>query len=378
MSVITKMLSNIAVSQAKSLISMGIRGQVKKLIDRHLQKSPEDIEKEIISSLGYMTSHYKISKAQKITFTSSSVFLHEWMINSTDMAGKIIRDEESGKNYYNGEPLTNQNKIEIINAFVKATDVKSTALSYHFDAALRLIDVTDFNSIKFKKDLSGWKEGDTSVIDSWMENCFGTALSSDPVYARLLFRKWIIGTAARAINPGKTLDGCLVLRGDVDIGKTQFFRQLLPVPFEQRTGEVYCDIKNSNKFVESLLGKTVACFDELSILDHHKTTEIFKQLLTSQFIDVRLAWAREVRRFNIRVGLGATTNKDKFIPDPSLSRRLWTIELNNSQRLNFDYLNANKKSLWMEAVYLSEKGETCILTPEERKMVEAYNLKFTV
>jgi predicted P-loop ATPase len=209
-----------------------------------------------------------------------------------------------------------------------------------------------------------------------MEKCFGTALTASPEHARLLFRKWIVGTAARTIHPGKSLDGCLVLQGETGIGKTQFFRQILPSPFDGRTGEIYCDIKNPNKFVEALLGKTVACFDELSVLEHAKTLETFKQLLTSQFIDVRLAWARTVRRFNMRVGLGGTSNKTKFITDPSLSRRLWVIELNPSQRLDFDYLSANKEALWKEAVYFAEQGESCIMTPEEQKMIEEYNAKF--
>lgn len=375
---LTKMMGSVLQSSAKSLLSGGIKKGVKTLIKQQFQKSPQDIEKEITATLGYLTTHYKLDKDQNIIYRPSSVFMHEWLCNSPKVAGRIVRDEEDGNVYVDGILLTNQVKVELIHLFIKDTNAQSSALSSHFDSALKLFDVSDFNAIKFKKFFAGWDTNKASVIDTWMEKCFGTALDTDAAYARLLFRKWIVGSAARAITPGKSLDGCLVLRGTNGLGKTQFFRQLLSPPFDHRTGEVYCDVKNPQRFVEALLGKTVACFDELSILEHANTIETFKQLLTTQFIDVRLAWARSVRRFNIRVGLSGTTNKEHFITDKSLNRRLWIIELNDSQRLDFNYLNEHKKELWQEAVYLAEHNESCILSLEEQKVVEAYNEKFAV
>jgi predicted P-loop ATPase len=201
-------------------------------------------------------------------------------------------------------------------------------------------------------------------------------LDTDAAYAKLLFRKWIIGTARRIVSPGSTLDGCVVLQGPTGVGKTAFFRGLLPAPFEHRTGEIYADLKSPTKITEALMRKSVASFDELGVLEYEGTAELFKSLLTMNHIDVRLAWARAVRRFDLRVGLGATTNKERFIADAAMARRLWVIKLNNSQRLNFDYYNANKKALWQEALYLAEHDESCLLSLEEQKVVEANNASF--
>ncbi len=375
---LTKMLKSVVKSSTKSLLSTGLKNQVKGLIKRGMQKSPQDIEKEIQATLGYMTSHYKLDKEQRIIFRPSSVFMHEWLSNSPLMKDKLVKDEENGQAYYQGQLLTNQDKVEIIHAFIRATNAQSSALSSHFDNAVKLLTASSVVAVQFKEAFAGWTEGSPSVIETWMEQCFGTALSSDPVYARMLFRRWLVGTARRAMKPGEVLDGVLTLRGDTGIGKTAFFKQLMAPPFENRTGEIYANVKNPNKTVEALLGKTIACIDELSLLEHVNTTETLKSLLTMTAIDTRLAWAREVRRFKMRCGLGATTNKEKFIPDAAMSRRLWVIELNPSQRLNFDYLTAHKKALWQEACYLANKGETCILTPEEQKMVEEHNAKFMV
>lgn len=375
---IAKLLTGVVQSSTKSLLSSGLKHSVKSLIKKGMEKSPADIEKEIVNNLGYLTSHYKLDKQQNIVYRPSAVFFHEWLNNSPSMKGKVLRDEENGNIYYNGQPLTNQDKVKIIHTFIKDTNTQSPSLAYHFDAAMKLFDVSDITSVQFKEHFSGWKSDNTSVIDNFLEKCFGTALSSDPVYARMLFRRWMIGTVKRITTPGSTLDGALVFRGKTGVGKTAFFRHLLPAPFDRRTGEIYCDIKNPQRFVENLIGKSVASFDELSILEHEKSLETFKQLLTSQWIDVRMAWARSPRRFNIRTGLAGTSNKEKFITDPSLSRRLWVIEFNDSQRLDFDYYNANKKAIWQEALFLVERGETCILTPSEQQQVEEHNAKFIV
>lgn len=374
----TKMLTQVATSSAKSLMGQGIKSSVKKIIKQHMAKTPQQIEQEITNSLGYLTAHYKLDKEQNIIYKPSVVFMHEWLTNSPSMKDKLVKDEEDGQVYFNGQPLTNQDKVNIIHQFLKATNSNSSALASHFEGAMKLFEVSDFNSIKFKNHFAGWQSSNTSVIDTWLERSFGTALTTDKDYARMLFRKWMIGSAKRIMTPGSSLDGCLVLAGPTDIGKTQFFRRILPEPFNNRTGEIYCDIKNPTRFVETLLGKSVACFDELSILEHEKTIETLKQLLTSQWLDVRLAWRRSVQRFKIRVGLGATTNKTQFLTDPTLSRRMWVIELNDTQRLDFEFFDANKKALWQEAVFLANRGDICILTPEETDQVETYNRKFLI
>lgn len=375
---LARMLTSVVKSSAKSLMSQGIKSTAKGLIKQYMAKTPEQIETEIKNQLGYLTSHYKLDKEQRISFKSSSVFMQEWLTHSPLVAGKLFRDEEDGQVIHNNEPLTNSGKVAILHQFIKATNAQSSAISGHFDAAIKLLDAVDYNGMKFKREMTGWNPSNTSVIDTWMERCFGSALVSDPTYTRMVFRRWIIGAANRIINPGCSLDGCLILMGAPGIGKTQFLRQIMPSPFDTRTGEVYCDLKNANRFVEGMIGKSIVNFDELSILDYPKTTEIFKQLLTTQYWDVRLAWRRNVQRFRARAAFGGTTNKTQIIPDANLSRRLWVIELSDAQRLDFDFMNANKKALFQEAVYLAQNGGSCILTPEEQIQVETINRKYMI
>jgi len=377
MNPLVKFLSKTATSVAGSLISSEIKKHARGFIKDKFAKTPAQIKIEAMTKLGYETEQYTLDKNQNVIFKASPILFHEWLGNSPYSSGKIMKDEENGQIYWNGAIISPTARVNLINAFSKSTNVKSPALPGHLERAFDLFEVSDVTASKFKKEFSGWTADRTSVIDTFLQNAYGVGLETDPQYASKIFRKWIVGTARRAMEPGSTLDGCLVLQGPAGAGKTLFFRDLLPEPFNNRTGEIYCDIKSKEKFTESIVGKTIACFDELSVLEYPKTTETFKQMLSSQNIDVRLAWARKPRRYALRQGFCATVNKKNFIPDSFLSRRLWTISLNGSKRLDFDFLYAQRRSLWMEAVFLASKGESCILSPEEQKEVEKINLGYT-
>jgi len=372
---VVKFFTKTAVSAARSLLLSEVKGSVKSLINKKRAKTITEVHQEMMSTIGYTTSHYSINKAQELIYKPSAVFFHEWLTHSPLVKEKFIRDEETGHIFVNGEQVTNALKLDLINRFVNSTNIKVASLTSHLENALKLLDVSDYNSDKFAKHFSGWDHNRASVIDNWMINVFGDTLATDPEYATKLFRKWIIGTARRATEPGALFDGCLVLRGPAGVGKTAFFRNLLPEPFNTRTGEIYCDVKSPQKFVESIKGKTIACFDELSILDYPQAEEVFKQLLSSQFIDVRLAWAREPRRYALRQGFSATTNKEQFIPNEFFSRRLWTINLSKG-RINFDYLINNRQALWQEAFYCATQKEQCILSINEQRLVEEYNTQY--
>lgn len=374
---LAKFVTKTLVSTASSIVSSEIKKHAKVLIDKYTAKTTADAAREVAERLGYPTTNFILHKNGSVIFKSSAIFMHEWLCKSPITSGKLLKDEENGTVYYDGQILTNSVKVELLNRFTKITNINSPAVSGHFDKAVELLDPTDFTSIKFRKMFSGWEFGKPSIINSWLTNVFGSAVETDVQYANMLFRRWIVGTARRALEPGSNHDGCFVLKGPAGVGKTLHFRKLLPEELN-RTGEIYCDVKSPQRFVEAIVGKTIACFDELSVLENSKSDETFKQLLSSQFIDVRLAWARKTRRYALRQGFCATTNRDKFINDPFLSRRLWAIELNNSQRINLDYLQENRTALWQEAVYLVDKGESSVLSVDEQKLVEKYNKRFLI
>jgi hypothetical protein len=378
MAFLEKFLAKEATNLARSVLQSNAKAGIKSFIQKFKTKSPDQIKAEIIQTIGYPTCHFTVNKQQEIVYKPSVVFVREWLTNSPFVSSRIIKDEESGHVFLDGIMMNPATKMDLVNEFMRQTGIKVASLNSHFDGALKLLDVTDFTSKVFKDHFAGWDTSQESIIENFIPSLYGEALETDAEYATFLFRKWIVGTAKRAMEPGVAFDGCLVLTGPGGVGKTSFFRELLPAPFDNRTGEVLCNIKNPQKFIEGIIGKTISCFDELSSLEAPKSQETFKQLLSTRFIDVRLPWRRDAQRFNLRNSFGATTNKSKFIKDAALSRRLWTIELNNKSKIDFDYLNKVKKQLWQEAVYLAIHNEPHLLTFKEQEEVENNNLKFFI
>lgn len=361
--------------EAKSLARQQVRSVVAKkasaLIGNLFKKSDEKLAEEAESILGYPTQHF-VGKDNEVVFKPSAIFFQEWLMASPLVKDRLFRDEETGKVFLDNKELTDAKKAETMKLFLSSTKIKNCPVG-HIDQALKLLPASDRTSKLLQERFSA-HSGATPVLDSWLQNCFGESLKTDHQLANRLFKKWIVGTAARALTPGESLDGCLTLKGPPGWGKTRFFRELLPPPFDQRTGEIYCNVRSPQKFVESIVGKTIACFDELSILEDNRVEETFKQLLSSQYVDVRLPYRRDPQRYNLRQGFSATTNQERFIKDPALSRRMWCLSIEGGG-LNFAYLRANREQLWKEAISLVGK-ENVWLDGEEQNQVEESNRKF--
>lgn len=376
---IQKFLVGFAGNEVKKLARKAVGLKTKGLLEGFFAEKPEKTQARVEKILGYSSTHFKLSKDSTIQFQPSPVFVFEWLMTSPEMEGRLIKDEESGQLFLDDKLLDNTSKITLINCFLEITKIRAASVHSHFEQAFKMLQPADLISARFKTAFAADSDS-TATIDGWLVNCFGEGIATDLPYANELFKKWIVGTARRAMTPGSSLDGCFTLVGPAGTGKTHFFRDILPAPFEERTTEVLNDIKDPRKLTESILGKTIVCFDEMAVLDQSKTEDIFKMLLTKQTIDVRLAWRRDPQRYNLRQGFGATKNlnKPKFIPDPTLSRRLWVVELNGKTRLNFDYVMAERGNLWKEAVRLAQTGFSVFLTPSEQAAVEAANMKYVI
>lgn len=379
---IVKALGKLALAETKNLTRSIMRTQLKKqagrFLDNWIAKSPETLTREAREKIGFDTIHFT-EKDNEVVFKNSPALIAEWVAKSPATKDRVIRDEETGALYFDNYKLENTKIRELSDEFIKATDIQSVGVYGSFERVVRNLDPQDITARNFRHDFSGWNPAGVSMIDIWLEKCFGEAIDTDLTYAKLLFKKWVVGTARRAIQPGSSLDGCLTLQGPPGVGKTRFFREILPPPFDVRSGEIFCkDIKNPQKFIEAIIGKTVACFDELSVLQNDKVEAVFKQLLSSQNIDVRLAWARVPKRYALRQGFSATSNPEKFIRDPALNRRLWVIKLNDKRRLDFDFVWGNRVALWQEAVHLAQTDFSVHLSYDEQKEVEAYNQRFAV
>ena len=152
----------------------------------------------------------------------------------------------------------------------------------------------------------------------------------------------------------------LVLNGPQNIGKTTFFRNLLPKELSNYFTETSFDIDKDNLIL--LCDKLLVCDDEFSGKTRKEATHI-KQLCSKDFIEVRAPYESLAKKRKRYAVLCATTNEDKVISDETGNRRI--IPTNTESFDLQTYLKIDKRDLFTELHVLYRNKERSHLNNED-------------
>jgi putative DNA primase/helicase len=187
--------------------------------------------------------------------------------------------------------------------------------------------------------------------------------------------RWMISAVAAAFrSTGVSAHGVLVFQGPQYIGKTKWFKTLVPASLgllkdgmllrpDDRDSVMKCV---SNWLVE--LGEIDATFRKSDVA-------ALKSFLTSDCDVLRRAYARKESSYARRTVFFASVNPKNYLHDETGNRRYWTIEC---EHLDHSH-TVNMQQCWAqvyEQLYLP--GESWFLTPDELDMLNTHNEEFTV
>ncbi|CAB1255431.1 hypothetical protein CLOSBL3_13134 [Clostridiaceae bacterium BL-3] len=169
--------------------------------------------------------------------------------------------------------------------------------------------------------------------------------------------------------------GVLVLAGEQGIGKTSWFRHLVPKKFTTNEKQLYFlegkELELRKK--DSLMEATAAWFTEIGELSStFKKSEIddLKNFITRPSDRFRVPYslgAKDYRRYTQFV---ATVNDEEFLNDDTGNRRWWVLKCDS---IDYNH-DVDMDKVWGESVYLWESGkETNYFTKEEIKQINEYN-----
>ena len=185
-----------------------------------------------------------------------------------------------------------------------------------------------------------------------------------------MMRRWLISAVAAAFNPnGVSAHGVLVLQGEQYLGKTKWFKQLVPAELGviQDGLMLRPDDRDSVKQVVSYwlveLGELDATFRKSDIAQ-------LKSFITRDRDVLRRAYAKLESEYARRTVFFASVNPRQFLHDPTGNRRYWTI---SCVAINHDH-GLDMQQVWAEVYeqhYL--KGETWYLQPEEMQALNDQN-----
>ncbi len=244
------------------------------------------------------------------------------------------------------------------------------------DFVTYLADQNQYNPVARWVTSKPWDGQDR--LSDLMDTVRAKGEASDPrvgAMKQAFIRRWMLSAVAAAFRPeGVSAHGVLVFQGDQYIGKTKWFKQLVPADLgvlkdgmllrpDDRDSVMKCV---SNWLVE--LGEIDATFRKSDVA-------ALKSFLTSDRDVLRRAYARKESTFARRTVFFASVNPKNYLHDETGNRRYWTIEC---EWLDYNH-GVDMQQCWAqvyEQLFLA--GESWFLTPEELDLLNAHNEDFTV
>lgn len=198
---------------------------------------------------------------------------------------------------------------------------------------------------------------------------FGT---SQPLHGQYL-RRWLIAAVARAYKPGCKVDDVLILQGKQGIGKSTFFKSIVPDPdwFDDSFGNA------SDKDERlKLHGVWVVEWAELENVIRRKGVAAVKSFLSSSTDRLRPPYSRAMEVLHRPSLIVGTTNESEFLGDTTGNRRFWVIPV--SERLPIKWIEENRDAIWATARDLYKSGEPWWFSPEETAYIENLNASYVL
>lgn len=198
--------------------------------------------------------------------------------------------------------------------------------------------------------------------------------SGERTLKETLIKRWLLAAVCAAYSPtGVDAQGVLVFQGEQNIGKTTWFKSLVPEHMDLiKEGMI---LRPDDK--DSVQQATSYWLVELGELDStFRRSDIaqLKAFITSDLDVIRKAYARRESRFVRRTVFFGSVNPREYLHDPTGNRRYWTIEcvsLNPRHGIDMQQLWAQVYHLW------ANDGQRHYLTHEEHYMLNAHNEQFT-
>ena len=204
-----------------------------------------------------------------------------------------------------------------------------------------------------------------------------TGEDADPAVRRLketMIRRWMISAVAAAFEPdGVAAGGVLVLQGAQYLGKTKWFKQLVPgdLGLTQDGMMLRPDDRDSVKQVCSFwlveLGELDATFRKSDIA-------ALKAFITRKHDVLRRAYARKESHYARRTVFFASVNPQEFLADQTGNRRYWTIACDAIDHSH----GIDMQQVWAEVYEAYVAGESWYLEADEVVSLNEHNEQFQV
>lgn len=176
-------------------------------------------------------------------------------------------------------------------------------------------------------------------------------------YTEAVSQCFMIGSVARQRDPGCKFDTMPVVKGRQGVLKSSGFRVLFST--EWFSDAELGDLKHKDAPM-NLEGIWVHEFAELAGL-RASDMNVLKAFLSRAADRYRSPYGRSIADHPRRSVFVGTVNEGGYLSDPTGSRRFWPLEVKPGERVDVEWIRANRDQLWAEADTLYKCGESPVL-----------------
>lgn len=205
---------------------------------------------------------------------------------------------------------------------------------------------------------------------------FKTQDPAERAFCKRMILKWLMQITA-VISDGRMPRLVLVLLGETNIGKTEFFRRLLPTLFSKYYAESALDREKDSEIL--MCEYLIINIDELAgIVKYAKTLERFKSLVSASHFSLRVPFGKVNEQFQRKAVLCGTSNKIDVIQDHDAGNsRIIPIELIS---INWERFNQIDKEALFGSIslqYKADKKGSITLSAEELETLKSLSGNYT-
>jgi hypothetical protein len=267
-------------------------------------------------------------------------FSHKYTVSGLDGYGNVLDDDALAELY-----------LRIWRQFGLKLSKSETDLIVLAEARRR-------RSHPVKAYLNGIEWDGVERIDEWLSTYLG-AENND--VNRAVGRAVLIAAVRRVRKPGCKFDPMMVLEGPQGCGKSSAIAALVPDP-DWFTDSVTLQM-DRKEVMEQTGGKWLVEFSELTGM-RRADLEHVKALVSRQFDEARLSYARfSTRRPRQCVFIG-TTNESQYLIDDTGNRRFLPVRVGT---VDLAALVRDRDQLWGEAAHFEALGESLEFTADIRE-----------
>jgi len=190
----------------------------------------------------------------------------------------------------------------------------------------------------------------------------------------LLLGRWFVSCVAAAYNENNQFwsKGVIVFQGDQSVGKTSWFKSLLPNDLSELIKDgLSLDLESKDSILKAVshwiveLGELDATFKKSDIAR-------LKAFISEKTDIVRRPYAKRESKYPRQTVFCASVNDQDFLKDSSGNVRFWVVPIKN---LNSKH-NLDMQQFWAQIATYFKQGKQWWLDKEEEALLENSNKQF--